>query len=220
MSPAPAVASATERRRRLLAFNAGRWQGSFVRLDERGQECDRFPHDLHVRELEEEGLIEACLTNCSSGTSRSMSFQEPPAEMHILSAGHWSLGPERIGDWSWVSELCLVHGDQRRRAVVRLRPDRLESLVLVWEARPGVEAPVPAAPLLLPPPSHHRDGAGRSCTRWTVEPGLWIETSWQEAGDLSQQVELHWEPQPGEALQLRRSYGPYGMPEPWDILPS
>ncbi|MEB3263586.1 MAG: DUF3598 family protein [Synechococcus sp.] len=219
-APSSAAPSGSERRRWLLAANAGRWQGSFVRLDGEGREAGRFPHDLLVQELPEEpvgtepALIDACLTNTSAGTSRSMSFREPPAEMQISAEGHWSLGPDRIGAWSWVAELSLVWGDRRRRAVVRLTPERLESLVLVWEARPGREDPAPPAPVVLPAPGRHQHPSGQGYSRWQVEPGLWFEASWQQDGDLTQQVALIWEPEPGCRLELQRRYGPYGLLEP------
>jgi hypothetical protein len=78
-----------------------------------------------------------------------MDFDEPPAEMQISPEGHWSLGRDRIGNgaWPWVSELCLVWDERRRRAVIRHGSERLESLVVVSEARPGMEEPIPSAPL-------------------------------------------------------------------------
>ena len=105
-----------DRRHQLLAHNAGIWEGAFVRLDATGQEQERFASHLLVEDSD--GRIEASLTNCNSGELRRMAFREPPAEMQISPEGHWSLGPDRIGPWPWVSELCLVHGEQRRRAVV------------------------------------------------------------------------------------------------------
>ncbi|MFM7676358.1 MAG: hypothetical protein ACKO5F_12430 [Synechococcus sp.] len=219
-APSAAGTSGSERRRWLLAANAGRWQGSFVRLDGEGREAGRFPHDLLVQELPQEPVeaeppvIEACLTNASAGTSRAMSFREPPAEMQISAEGHWSLGPDRIGAWSWVAELSLVWGERRRRAVVRLTPERLESLVLVWEARPGREDPAPAAPVALPAPSRQQLPSGHSFSRWSVEPGLWFAATWQQDGDLTQQVALIWEPEAGRRLKLQRRYGPYGLLEP------
>ncbi len=211
-----------DRRHRLLATNAGRWQGTFVRLDGDGREADRFPHDLRVQECAEEpagaepALIEACLTNGNTGTSRSMRFREPPAEMQISAPGHWSLGPDRIGAWSWVAELSLVWGDRRRRAVVRLTPNRLESLVVVWEARPGLQECAPAAPLVLAPPSPQHLPNGQGLSRWRVEPDLWVEATWQRSDDLRQQVSLLWEPEPGRRQEVVRRYGPYGMLEPQD----
>ena len=97
----------------LLIHNAGIWEGQFVRLDPGGREQSRFASHLSV--LDTDGLIEASLTNRDSGEVRRMAFREPPAEMQISPQGHWSLGPDRIGPWPWVNELCLVHGDQHRR---------------------------------------------------------------------------------------------------------
>jgi len=57
-----------------------------------------------------------------------MEFGQPPAEMQVDPAGHWSLGPERIGSLAWVRELCLVHGDRGRWVVVRHGHDTIESV--------------------------------------------------------------------------------------------
>lgn len=104
-----------------------------------------------------------------------MRFQEPPVKMQIDPLrGHWSLGPDRIGPWTWISELALVHGDQRRRVVVRHGAERLESLVVVVEGRPGQKLALPAAPLVLEPIP---EGEGiDAVVRRSPEPGLVIST--------------------------------------------
>ena len=88
-----------DRRTILLACDAGIWDGTFVRLagqaDGDAMEVERFASRLVVDERN--GRVEADLTNLSSGTVRSMAFSEPPAEMQITAAGHWSLGPDPIG---------------------------------------------------------------------------------------------------------------------------
>jgi hypothetical protein len=111
-----------DHRHQLLAHNAGIWEGAFVRLDATGQEQERFASHLLVED--KDGRIEASLTNRNSGDVRRMAFREPPAEMQISPQGHWSLGPDRIGPWPWVSELCLVHGEQRRGAALIVTPCR------------------------------------------------------------------------------------------------
>ena len=195
------------RRQILLTHNAGIWQGTFIRLDGNGRELERFGSHLEV--ADRAGIIHADLTNRSTGKVRSMQFAEPPAEMQISPEGHWSLGPDRIGPWPWVCELCLVWGEQRRRAVVRHHSSGLESLVLVWEARPGVVDPPPAAPLIL---SSHPLASDAAAARlvWQPDPRLELETMAGPRGVEAEQVLLRWDPE-GTAVQtLRRAYGSYG----------
>ena len=127
------------RREILLTHNSGDWHGCFICCDCHGLERERFKSQLSVQD--QGGKVVAALTNISTGQVRSMDFDEPPAEMQISPEGHWSLGPDRIGAWPWVSELCLVWGERRRRAVIRHGSERLESLVVVSEARSGLEEP-------------------------------------------------------------------------------
>jgi len=187
----------------LLTHNAGVWEGTFVRLE--GQpggeavEAERFASRLLVEDRD--GMVEASLTNLSSGNVRSMRFAEPPAEMQITAAGHWSLGPDRIGAWPWVCELCLVAGERRRRAVVRLEGERLISLVLVIEARPGRSDPPPIAPLRLP--------AIRQADGW-----LWRPSPDLEVRTAAGWVELTWQSPPGHSCRLRRAYGEHGLLQP------
>lgn len=136
----------------LLAHTSGIWEGAFVRLagqaDGEAAQLERFTRCLLVEDWD--GMVQADLANLSSGTVRSMAFAEPPAEMQISADGHWSLGRDRIGAWLWVCELCLAGGERRRRAVVRLKGQRLVSLVVVIEARLGCTDPPLAPPWRLP----------------------------------------------------------------------
>ena len=189
-----------DRRATLLAHNAGLWEGCFVRLEgqEGGQalEVERFASRLLVEDRQ--GTVDASLTNLDSGSVRSMRFAEPPAQMQITAEGHWSLGPDRIGAWPWVCELCLTAGDRRRRAVVRLEGERLISLVVVVEARPGISDAPSAAPLRLP--------AIRQAQGWLWRPAADLEV---RAG--AGWVELDWQAQPGRRCRLRRAYSEFGL---------
>lgn len=195
------------RRDTLLHHNAGVWAGTFMRLDAGGRELERFGSQLQV--VDRDGTIHADLTNTGTGVVRSMQFIEPPAEMQISPAGHWSLGPDRIGPWPWVSELCLVWGDRRRRVVVRHNSQGLESIVLVCEARPGCADEAPPAPLQLTPQAQE---PGQQ--RWAVAPPAACEVSTmaqrQPAGS-TEAVGLHWTPAPGVHLQLWRRYSDHGL---------
>ena len=198
-----------DRRSRLLAHNAGTWLGQFVRLDASGVEQHRF--DSHLLVTDSDGLVEASLTNRDSGEVRRMAFGEPPAEMQISPQGHWSLGPDRIGAWPWVSELCLVHGEQRRRAVVRLGSDRLESLVIVWEGRPQqAEAPPPAPLRAWAAPEDLAATGEQGRTIWTIAAGLEIVIPDRRQQGSAQAVVLRWQPRPGLWLEIERAYDAYG----------
>jgi len=191
----------------LLTYNAGVWQGTFVRLDAGGRELERFASHLEV--ADRAGIIHADLTNGSSGAVRSMQFAEPPAEMQISPEGHWSLGPDRIGPWPWVCELCLVWGQQRRRVVVRHHTSGLESLVLVTEGRPGSEPEGPAAPLR---PSPTGQGSHQQRWRLTQPPSaVWVITMASRPAGQPESVSLHWQPEPGVDLELRRHYSEHGL---------
>lgn len=189
-----------DRRATLLARNAGLWEGTFVRLEAQADgeavEAERFASRLAVEDRG--GQVDASLTNLSSGSVRSMRFAEPPAEMQITAEGHWSLGPDRIGAWPWVSELCLTAADRRRRAVVRLEGERLISLVVVVEARPGISDLPPAPPVRLP--------AIRQAEGW-----LWRPAPDLELRAASGWVELAWQAQPAQTLRLRRAYSQFGL---------
>ena len=200
------VVESTGARERLMGPNGGRWDGTFIRCGADGQEQERFPTSLQVTDTG--GAIEAALTYCHTGQVRSMRFQEPPPEMQIAPSGHWSLGPDRIGPWPWFAELCLVHGDRRRRVVLRHGSADLETFVLVVEARPGVVDPAPE-PLLavqLLGPGH-----------WCVQPGLELATVMgRQLGDPVACL-LRWRPEPGIALELVRRYGASGLLEPLTV---
>jgi hypothetical protein len=200
----------------LLLHNAGTWEGQFVRLDPSGREQSRFATHLSV--LDTDGLIEASLTNRDSGEVRRMAFREPSAEMQISPQGHWSLGPDRIGPWPWVNELCLVHGDQRRRAIVRLDSEQLESLVVVWEGRPGLADTPPAAPLQAgatggSEPADCGEPAGANqlgLTTWTIAAGLEIVLPDRRRPGSPQSVALRWQARPDLLLEIARAYDAYG----------
>lgn len=201
------------RRHTLLSHNAGSWQGTFIRLDGHGRESERFPSALEVEERG--GLIVASLTNGRTGTVRAMEFEEPPAEMQISPAGHWSLGPDRIGPWPWVSELCLVHGDRRRRVVVRHSGDGIESVVLVSEGRPGGADPAPPAPhhaIVLPL------SPGGDQVVWVLEedPSNRVELQLmaRRSFGVPQQVTLRWQPAGSGWLEIGRRHGASGLIEP------
>lgn len=190
----------------LLHFNAGTWEGSFVRLDRGGREVERFGSHLEV--ADRHGTIHADLTNRNSGTVRSMHFVDPPAEMQITPQGHWSLGPDRIGPWPWVCELCLVWGERRRRIIVRHNTDGLESLVLVTEGRPGHEPDPPATPLQG---MAHALGGDR--LRWDFDQaaGTSVTTMARRVSGQEERVGLAWQPERGVMLQIERRYSPYGQ---------
>jgi hypothetical protein len=201
------------RRHTLLSHNAGAWQGTFIRLDGSGREVERFPSSLQV---EERGrLIVASLTNGKTGTVRSMEFEEPPAEMQISSAGNWSLGPDRIGPWPWVSELCLVHGDRRRRVVVRHSGDGIESVVLVSEGRPGCADPAPLAPHSARPVP--LSGNGEQAV-WVLEDTttnrVEVQLMARRSFGTAQSVQLRWQPAGSDWLEIRRGHAASGLLEP------
>ena len=208
------------RRATLLSHNAGLWEGCFIRLDRTGAELERF--ESHLSVSDQNGTIKAALTNRVSGQVRSMEFADPPAEMQISQNGHWSLGPDRIGPWPWVCELCLVWGEQRRRAVIRHHSDGLESLVVVIEGRPQLskqQLPIPPSPLTL------RGGPmiqseNRYCHG---SPALGLEIfSMAKRGasagscpsSQAERVELHWQPATGIKLVVARCYSANGLLEP------
>ena len=197
------------RREILLAHNSGDWHGCFIRCDCHGLERERFKSQLSVQD--QGGKVVAALTNISTGQVRSMDFDEPPAEMQISPEGHWSLGPDRIGAWPWVSELCLVWGERRRRAVIRHGSERLESLVVVSEARPGMEEPLPPAPLqALASPAPTGPGL-----IWSLPAalGITLQTADRRQSGVSEEVGLCWQPEPGIHLEIRRRYSAYGALE-------
>ena len=197
------------RREILLTHNSGDWHGCFICCDCHGLERERFKSQLSVQD--QGGKVVAALTNISTGQVRSMDFDEPPAEMQISPEGHWSLGPDRIGAWPWVSELCLVWGERRRRAVIRHGSERLESLVVVSEARSGLEEPLPPAPLqALASPAPTGPGL-----IWSLPAALGVTliTADRRQSGVSEEVGLCWQPEPGIHLEIRRRYSAYGALE-------
>ncbi len=197
------------RREILLTHNSGDWHGCFICCDCHGLERERFTSQLSVQD--QGGKVVAALTNISTGQVRSMDFDEPPAEMQISPEGHWSLGPDRIGAWPWVSELCLVWGERRRRAVIRHGSERLESLVVVSEARSGLEEPLPPAPLqALASPAPTGPGL-----IWSLPAalGITLQTADRRQSGVSEEVGLCWQPEPGIHLEIRRRYSAYGALE-------
>ena len=199
------------RREILLTHNSGDWHGCFICCDCHGLERERFKSQLSVQD--QGGKVVAALTNISTGQVRSMDFDEPPAEMQISPEGHWSLGPDRIGAWPWVSELCLVWGERRRRAVIRHGSERLESLVVVSEARSGLEEPLPPAPLqALASPAPTGPGL-----IWSLPAalGITLQTADRRQSGVSEEVGLCWEAEPGIHLEMeiRRRYSAYGALE-------
>jgi hypothetical protein len=108
----PAMPVSAPPRQRLLEANGGCWEGLFHRLGPDGREIERFPTRLRVND--EDGTIEAALTYLPSGRTVPMRFREPPAAMEISTAGHWSLGMDRMapgpGSPSSVSSTASVAG--------------------------------------------------------------------------------------------------------------
>ena len=160
---------------------------------------------------ETDGQIEAALTYLNTGKVATMRFAEPPALMAISPDGHWSLGPDKTGPWPAVMELCLVDGDRRRRVVVRHGAERLESVVVVVEARPGVVDPAPA-PLLRAAVLPVGDGSGSGC--WKLTDDLTLTTALERRFGDPLVVRLCWRPEPGRELVLERAYGANGLPQP------
>jgi hypothetical protein len=214
------------RRDVLLRHNAGQWEGCFIRLDGTGAELERFESNLSV--ADQNGTIKAALTNRLSGQVRSMEFDEPPAEMQITPEGHWSLGPDRIGPWPWVSELCLVCGEQRRRAVIRHNSGGLESLVVVIEGRPELanqQLAIPAAPLQLiagfsgPSQTFNCHSSAELGLKVISMANRTTSRGGQQEENQAERVELHWKPCDGIKLMVTRSYGTNGLlTSPFDPL--
>ena len=181
-------------RRALLQHNSGEWHGLFIRLDHTGVEQTRFNTLLRVQEEGE--LVVAALTDCSTGQTRTMRFGDLPAAMQVDPAGHWSLGPDPFTPWNWNHELCLALGQQRRRLIVRGNSSGLQSLVMVQEARAGVQLTDPEMPLrcsidsqgdyhcwsLLPNLRMVLDG--RNCSlQWQQASGTWLAITRQYGAD-------------------------------------
>ena len=182
-------------RRALLEHNSGEWHGLFIRLDHAGVEQTRFNTVLRVQE--EADQVVAALTDCSSGQTRTMRFGELPAAMQVDPAGHWSLGPDPYTPWNWNHELCLTAGQQRRRLIVRGNSGGLQSLVLVQEARGGIQLADPEAPLRCSIDSQ----GDRHCWNLGAHVQLVLDgRTWS----------LRWQQANGSWLAITRHYGADG----------
>ena len=182
-------------RRALLEHNSGEWHGLFIRLDHAGVEQTRFNTVLRVQE--EADQVVAALTDCSSGQTRTMRFGELPAAMQVDPAGHWSLGPDPYTPWNWNHELCLTVGQQRRRLIVRGNSGGLQSLVLVQEARGGIQLADPEAPL----PCSIDSQGDRHCWNLRADVQLVLD---------GRNCSLRWQQANGSWLVITRHYGADG----------
>ena len=182
-------------RRALLEHNRGEWHGLFIRLDHAGVEQTRFNTVLRVQE--EADQVVAALTDCSSGQTRTMRFGELPAAMQVDPAGHWSLGPDPYTPWNWNHELCLTVGQQRRRLIVRGNSGGLQSLVLVQEARGGIQLADPEAPLRCSIDSQ----GDRHC--WNLRADVQLVLDGRDCS-------LRWQQANGSWLAITRHYGADG----------
>ena len=182
-------------RRALLEHNSGEWHGLFIRLDHAGVEQTRFNTVLRVEE--EADQVVAALTDCSNGQTRTMRFGELPAAMQVDPAGHWSLGPDPYTPWNWNHELCLTVGQQRRRLIVRGNSDGLQSLVLVQEARGGIQLADPEDPLRCSIDSQ----GDRHCWNLRADVQLVLD---------GRNCSLRWQQANGSWLAITRHYGADG----------
>lgn len=206
----PAMPLSAPPRQRLLAVNGGCWEGLFTRLGPDGREIERFPTRLLV--TDQNGTIEAALTYLNSGRTVPMRFSEPPAAMQISTAGHWSLGIDRTGPWPWIAELCVAHGDRRRRIVLRHGVDSLESLTYAREWRPGVTDAGPDAPLVASLQATELDG--QTVTRWRLDDNVEVVIAAAPGQPGPVQVTLSWQVDAGVHCRITRRYSPYGLLEP------
>ena len=208
--PLPVMTLSTSHRQRLLEVNGGCWEGLFVRLGPDGREIERFPTRLLV--TDQDGSIEAALTYLSSGRTVPMRFSEPPAAMQISDAGHWSLGIDRTGPWPWIAELCVAHGDRRRRIVLRHGVDSVESLTYAREWRPGLADAGPATPLVASLQTIGADGA--TATRWSLDGNVEVEIVHHPTQPGPVQVTLSWQVDADVRCRIERRYSAYGLLEP------
>ncbi len=206
----PAMSLSAPPRQRLLEVNGGVWEGLFTRLGPDGREIDRFPTRLLV--TDRDGTIEAALTYLASGRTVPMRFSEPPAAMQISTAGHWSLGIDRTGPWPWIAELCVAHGDRRRRIVLRHGVDSLESLTYAREWRPGLTDAGPATPLIASLQAIGADGA--TATRWSLDGNVAVVIVHSPGQPGPVQVTLSWQVDADVRCRIERRYSPYGLLEP------
>ena len=208
--PLPVMTLSTSPRQRLLEVNGGCWEGLFVRLGPEGREIERFPTRLLV--TDQDGSIEAALTHLNSGRTVPMRFSEPPAAMQISDAGHWSLGIDRTGPWPWIAELCVAHGDRRRRIVLRHGVDSVESLTYAREWRPGLADAAPATPLVARLQAIGADGA--TATRWSLDGNVEVVIVHSPGQPGPVQVTLSWQVDADVDCRIERRYSAYGLLEP------
>ena len=206
----PAMPLSAPPRQRLLEVNGGYWEGLFARLGPDGREIERFPTRLRVSD--EDGTIEAALTYVASGRVVPMRFSEPPAAMQISTAGHWSLGIDRTGPWPWIAELCVAHGDRRRRIVLRHGLDSLESLTYAREWRPGLADAGPTTPLVASLQTIGADGA--TATRWNLDGNVEVVIVHSPGQPGPVQVTLSWQVDADVRCRIERRYSAYGLLEP------
>jgi hypothetical protein len=208
--PLPAMTLSAPPRKRLLEVNGGCWEGLFVRLGPDGREIERSPTRLLV--TDQDGSIEAALTYLSSGRTVPMRFSEPPAAMQISAAGHWSLGIDRTGPWPWIAELCVAHGDRRRRIVLRHGVETLESLTYAREWRPGVTEAGPDTPLVAS--LQAIEANGETASRWSLDGNVEVLIVHHPTQPGPVQVTLTWHPDADVRCRIERRYSPYGQLEP------
>ncbi len=206
----PAMPLSAPPRQRLLEVNGGCWEGLFARLGPDGREIERFPTRLLV--TYHNGTIEAALTYLNSGRVVPMRFSEPPAAMQISAEGHWSLGIDRTGPWPWIAELCVAHGDRRRRIVLRHGVGNLESLTYAREWRPGLTDAGPDAPLVASLQATEVDGQTATCWQLDDDVEVVIAPAPGQPGPV--QVTLSWQVDAGVRCRIRRRYSPYGLLKP------
>ena len=205
--------SATPRQRLLEAYG-GCWEGLFHRLGPDGREIERFPTRLRVSD--EDGTIEAAHTYLNTGRTVPMRFSEPPAAMQISAAGHWSLGMDRMGPWPWIAELCVVHGERRRRVVLRHGLEKLESFTDAREWRPGTGDGAPDSPLVAVIESIGSESiawgkaGGR---RWHLDDDVEVVLAPAPGQPGPVWVTLSWQPAGGAPCRIERRYSPYGLLE-------
>lgn len=103
-------------------------------------------------------------------------------------------------------------GERRRNALICHGSERLESLVLVSEARPGMDEPLPPAPLqaLASPalPWHRLELEPAGSLRDILQTADYRQSA------VLKQVALCCQPEPGINLEIRGSYSAYGELKP------
>ena len=201
-------------RETLLRFNSGIWDSLFIRFNAMLREQERFSAQLQVKD--QGGEIVAALKKRNSKQLREMRFREPPSEMQITANGNWSLGPVQLAASRWVTEICLCHGHQRRRAVFHHDEHGLESAVVIVEARQGKHLEQPEKPAQLKLLEAQADQIkGQQVWQWGKSLGLIVMA--ERSKDSPQSCGLRWCPEPGEHLELMRSYSSSGRLKPIGI---